>query len=76
MTVSVFRMTVLAVVSGAVAGGITASAVDALARPAVLGLEGEAWPVSAGAFMGEMVPRHRRADRRYGDHRYVGNLAV
>ena len=55
VTVSVFRMTVLAVVSGAVAGAITASAVDALARPAVLGLEGEAWPVSAGAFMGEMV---------------------
>ena len=55
VTISVFRMAVLAVVTGAAAGGITASAVDALARPAVLGLEGEAWPTSTRAFLGEMV---------------------
>ncbi len=55
VTISVYRMAVLAVVTGAAAGGITASAVDALARPAVLGLEGEAWPTSTRAFLGEMV---------------------
>ena len=55
VTVSVSRMTVLAAVSGAIAGSITASTVDALARPAVLGLEGEAWPTSRRAFVSEMI---------------------
>ncbi len=55
VTISVFRMVVLAVVVGAVAGGITASTVDALARPANLGFEGAAWPTSTRAFLTEMM---------------------
>jgi hypothetical protein len=55
VTISVFRMAVVAVTAGAVAGAITARAVDALARPAFLGLEGEAWPSSPGLFARETV---------------------
>ena len=55
VTISVFRMVTLSLITGAVAGGITASTVDALARPANLGFEGQAWPTSSGAFLTEMM---------------------
>ena len=55
VTVSVFRMIIILLVAGLVAGGATASVVDALARPGFLGFEGEAVPASAAAFMKEML---------------------
>lgn len=53
-TVSVLALTLAAALSGAVAGAVTADITDRIARPALLGLEGEAWPTSGGALMGEM----------------------
>lgn len=55
VTISVARMVVVALVMGIVAGGITAATVDALARPSVLGFEGEAVPESTGAMVTEML---------------------
>jgi len=55
VTISVFRMIVVVALAGLVAGGATASVVDALARPGFLGIEGEAVPASSGAFMKEMM---------------------
>ncbi len=55
VTVSAFRMTVIAAAAGAGAGAITAGAVGALARPVFLGLEGEAWPTSGRAVLAEMM---------------------
>jgi hypothetical protein len=54
VTVSTYRMAVVISIAGVVTGGVTANVVDALARPATLGLEGEALPQSLGAFLGEM----------------------
>ncbi len=54
-TISVVRMTVVALIMGVVSGSITGLVVDSLARPAFLGLEGEAMPESAGAMMKEMM---------------------
>lgn len=55
VTVSVFRMLVVSVIAGAVAGAVTAVTVDSLARPTFLSIEGEAVPTSPQAFMREMV---------------------
>ena len=55
ITVSVFRLIIVMLITGFVAGGATASVVDALARPGFLGFEGEAVPESPAAFMGEML---------------------
>jgi len=55
ITVSVFRMIIVMLMVGFVAGGATASVVDALARPRFLGFEGEAVPASPAAFVGEMM---------------------
>ncbi len=55
VTISVFRMIVVLALAGLVAGGATASVVDALARPGFLGIEGEAVPTSSRAFMKEMI---------------------
>lgn len=55
ITISVFRMIVVALITGLVAGGVTASVVDALARPGFIGFEGEAVPSSPRAFMKEMM---------------------
>ena len=55
ITVSVFRLIVVLLIAGVVAGGATASVVDALARPRFLGFEGEAVPASPAAFVGEMM---------------------
>ena len=46
-------MVVGGLVSGALAGAITAGLVDRLARPETLGLGGEAWPTSPTALAGE-----------------------
>ena len=55
VTVSVFRLIIVSMVAGTVAGGATASVVDALARPSFLGFEGDAVPRSSAAFMREAV---------------------
>lgn len=55
VVVSVFRMTIIAAVAGAGAGGITARVVHTLSRPAFLALEGEAWPASGRAVTHEMM---------------------
>jgi hypothetical protein len=55
VTVSVFRMTVIALIAGVVSGAVTARLVDALARPATFGEANEAWPESRRAFVLEMV---------------------
>jgi len=55
VTVSVFRMIIVSLLAGTVAGGATASVVDALARPSFIGFEGEAVPQSTSAFMKEMM---------------------
>lgn len=55
ITVSVARLLVISVLSGAFAGAVTAATVGALARPEVLAIEGEAVPASFRAFTAEMV---------------------
>ncbi len=55
VTVSVFRLIIVCMAAGATAGGVTASVVDALARPSFLGFAGEAVPHSPAAFMREMT---------------------
>jgi len=55
LTISVFRMLIVGVLAGAIAGAVTAATVDSLARPAFLSIEGEAVPASPQAFMREMV---------------------
>ena len=55
VTISVFRMVIVVMVSGLVAGGVTASVVDALARPGFLGLEGEAMPRNSAEFAKEAM---------------------
>lgn len=52
-TIPVLDLIVIAAVTGAVSGSITAAIVDRLARPVALGLGGVAWPTSPGALMGE-----------------------
>lgn len=54
-TISVSAMVGIAAVTGAVAGALTSSIVDRLARPETLGLGGAAWPSSPGALMSDMV---------------------
>ena len=54
-SISVVRMVVVALLMGLAAGGITAAVTDALARPALIGFEGEAAPASVGAMMTEMA---------------------
>jgi hypothetical protein len=48
VTVTVFRMTLVILIAGVVAGAVTAYVVDRLARPELLGLEGEAWETRRG----------------------------
>lgn len=55
VTISAFRMTILAIVAGLASGAVTASVVDALARPGFVGFEGEAVPASPAAFTKEMM---------------------
>jgi hypothetical protein len=55
VTISAARMVVVVLIMGVVAGGITAAVVDALARPSLIGFEGEAAPESTGALVGEMI---------------------
>ncbi|MBT8213417.1 MAG: hypothetical protein KJN71_09750 [Acidimicrobiia bacterium] len=55
VSISAFRLVMGAGVAGFVAGGATAGATDALARPAFLGFDNEAWPASRAAFVKESV---------------------
>jgi len=55
VTITVGRMLLILVVAGAVTGALTSDAVDRLARPQLLGIEGVAVPESTGAMMREMV---------------------
>ena len=55
VTVSVFRLTVIALLAGVLAGGVTSRLVDAVARPATLGEANEAWPASRRAFATESM---------------------
>ncbi len=52
-TISLVAMVVGLLITGAVAGAITAAVVDRLARPETLGLGGAAWPTSPRALIGE-----------------------
>jgi hypothetical protein len=56
ITISVFRGVVTFITAGATAGGVVAVAAMRYSRPAALGLEGEAWPHSAAAFVKNSVP--------------------
>ncbi len=53
VSISAFRLIIVSMAAGAIAGGATASVVDALARPSFLGFEGDAVPRSSAAFMRE-----------------------
>ena len=55
VTIAVDRLTVVAVVIGLVTGALTASVVDALARPEFMRFEGEARPESRAAVMADMM---------------------
>lgn len=55
ITVSAFRLIMITLFSGLVAGAVTASVVDALARPGFIGFEGEAVPATPRAFVKEML---------------------
>ncbi len=55
LSFSVFRALVTALGGGAALGYVTAIAAEWLSRPAVLGLEGEAWPTSAARFAREAM---------------------
>ncbi len=52
---SVFRATLVAAGVGAFVGVVIAPTVEWLSRPAVVGLEGEAWPESRPAFLKETM---------------------
>ncbi len=52
-TIPVATMVAVTGFTGAVAGAITSSIVDRLARPETLGLGGAAWPTSPGALMAD-----------------------
>jgi len=54
-TIGSGRLVVVVLAMGLVAGAMCAAVTDALARPAVLGFEGEAIPRSAGALVAEMA---------------------
>jgi hypothetical protein len=51
VTLSVFRATVVAVVTGAAAGAATAFTMHVLVEPSFLGLEGAAWPKTRREFL-------------------------
>lgn len=56
VTISAFRAIVTFISAGATAGGVVAVAAERYSRPAALGLEGEAWPQSAAAFIKDSLP--------------------
>ncbi len=55
VTISAFRMIVVTVLAGLVAGGTAAGVVEPLARKQVLGLGGEAWPADRATFARAMA---------------------
>ena len=56
ITISAFRAIVTFISAGATAGGVVAVTAEHYSRPAALGLEGEAWPQSAAAFIKDSLP--------------------
>jgi hypothetical protein len=55
VTISAYRMIVVAGLAGLVAGGATAAVVEPLARKRVLGIGGEGWPEDRAPFAHSMV---------------------
>ncbi len=55
VTISAFRMIVVTLLAGFVAGAVTAGIVEPLARKRVLGFGGEAWPADRGTFLRAMA---------------------
>ncbi|MGD2051161.1 MAG: hypothetical protein PVI35_01680 [Acidimicrobiia bacterium] len=55
VTISAFRMIVVALLAGLVAGGVTAAVVEPLARKQVLGAGGEGWPEDRATFARSMA---------------------
>jgi hypothetical protein len=53
LTVSVYRMILVAMIAGAAAGGAVGGTVERISQPEVLGLEGEAWPANPLRFLKE-----------------------
>jgi hypothetical protein len=51
VTISAFRASLVAVVTGAVTGLVVATTVERMARPALFQFGGEAWPAHLGAFI-------------------------
>jgi hypothetical protein len=51
VTISVFRASIVALVSGAVTGAVVAVAVERMSRPQLFRFGGEAWPAHLGAFI-------------------------
>jgi hypothetical protein len=51
VTLSVFRAAVVALVAGTITGGIVGGTVERISRTEALGIGGEAWPRSPGAFL-------------------------
>ncbi|HSM02487.1 MAG TPA: hypothetical protein VK960_08650 [Acidimicrobiia bacterium] len=51
VTLSVFRAGVIALIAGTMTGGIVGGTVERISRTEALGVGGEAWPRSPGAFM-------------------------
>lgn len=51
VTISVFRASIVAIVSGTVTGAVVAVTVERVARPELFRFEGEAWPAHVGAFI-------------------------
>lgn len=51
VTLSVFRAGVIALIAGAITGGIVGGTVERVSRIEALGIGGEAWPRSPGAFI-------------------------
>jgi len=53
LTVSVYRMILVAMIAGAAAGGVVGGTIERISHPEVLGLEGEAWPSNPVLFLKE-----------------------
>jgi hypothetical protein len=55
LTVSVYRMILVAMIAGAAAGGVVGGTIERISQPEVLGLEGEAWPANPVLFVKEAL---------------------
>ncbi|MDP2622188.1 MAG: hypothetical protein Q8Q29_00085, partial [Actinomycetota bacterium] len=55
VTLSVFRAVLVAVIAGAVTGAMVGATVERVSRTEAIGIGGEAWPRSPGAFIRDAV---------------------